>query len=140
MASAMKTQNEMAQFQLQDGQDLMKVPKKQAAKQADMPKVKVVEGKEQVETVCDGMKPLVAPFAKKMQDGSLTNLPWATVNQVHITQDGDYCSLAVEFKKMILTVGIGPDATTLTVSDMRGGWILHALQRGNEIAYASKTA
>jgi hypothetical protein len=67
----------------------------------------------------------------------LKNANWGSIDKVHATKDGKYYSFAVEVDetKRIVTVGIGPDSATLTISDMKGNVLAHAMQKGEEVTY-----
>lgn len=73
----------------------------------------------------------------------LTGLNWDQIQRIRTTKDGHFYSFAVETdeksekKKRIVTLGIGPTATTLTVSDTKGAILAHVVQEGGQMAFYS---
>jgi len=72
----------------------------------------------------------------------LRTINWNNVDRVHVTQDGKFYSFAVNegTEKKIVTIGIGPKTTTLTVSDKNGDIFTHAVQNGGELSVFSPKA
>lgn len=62
---------------------------------------------------------------------------WSRVERIHTSKNGKFCSFSVEVdnRRHLVSIGMGPNTTTLTISDMGGHVLEHAVQQGKEIAY-----
>ncbi|MDE1798655.1 MAG: hypothetical protein KGH63_04610 [Candidatus Micrarchaeota archaeon] len=73
----------------------------------------------------------------------LSTITWDQLQRIRTTKDGQFYSFAVETdeksqkKKRIVTLGIGPKATTLTVSDSKGKILTHVVQEAGQMAFYS---
>lgn len=69
----------------------------------------------------------------------LSKIDWGHVQRIHATKDGSFYSLAVDVnrKKHIVSVGTGPKASTLTISDNRGNILFHSVQEGRQLWFYS---
>ncbi len=73
----------------------------------------------------------------------LSSITLDQLQRIRTTKDGQFYSFAVESdeksqkKKRIVTLGIGPKATTVTVSDMKGHILAHVVQEGGQMAFYS---
>ena len=67
----------------------------------------------------------------------LTHVDWSKVQRIHTTQKGEFYTFSVEVKKQkrMITISVGPGATTLTVTDMKGRILDHVVQQGQELVY-----
>ncbi len=75
----------------------------------------------------------------------LDSINWPGVERVHVSNDGKFYSFAVEVDpkkkaKRLLTIGLGPQSTTMTIADMKGNILTHAIQQGDEITFFSPKA
>lgn len=72
----------------------------------------------------------------------IKSIDWNNVKKVHYTKDGKFYSFAVEIeaKKRIVTIGIAPDTTTMTISDTKGNVLAHTAQHGGELTVFSPNA
>ena len=71
----------------------------------------------------------------------LSSIDWGRVKRIHTSRNGTFSSFSVEVdkKRHVVTIGIGPDTTTLTVSDSKGHILVHAVQQaGQMMFYAPK--
>lgn len=74
-------------------------------------------------------------------DQFLSGIDWGRVKRIHTSRNGNFSSFSVEVdkKRHVITIGIGPDTTTLTVSDSKGHILVHAVQQaGQMMFYAPK--
>ena len=74
-------------------------------------------------------------------DQFLSSIDWSRVKRIHTSRNGNFSSFSVEVgkKRHVVTIGIGPGTTTLTVSDSKGHILVHAVQHaGQMMFYAPK--
>ncbi|VVB56970.1 Uncharacterised protein [uncultured archaeon] len=67
----------------------------------------------------------------------LSSVDWSKVQRVHTAQQGNFYTFSVIAgkQKRMITIGVGPDTTTLTVSDLKGHILNHVVQQGSEMVY-----
>ncbi len=73
----------------------------------------------------------------------LSSISWDQIQRIRTTKDGQFYSFAVETdsKKRIVTLGVGPNTTTITVSDIKGRILAHVVQEGDQMAvYSPKSS
>ena len=69
----------------------------------------------------------------------LSQVDWSRVQRIHAAQNGKFYSFSVEVdrQKRLISIGMGPGTTTLTVSDMQGHILEHVVQHGQELVFYS---
>lgn len=67
----------------------------------------------------------------------LSKIDWDNIQRIHASRNGKFYSFAVDVdrRRHIVTVGIGPSSTTLTIADTRGRILTHAVQEGHYMTF-----
>lgn len=67
----------------------------------------------------------------------LSSIDWSKVKKISVSKKGSMHSFSIKAgkKKHIISVGIGPNATTLTVTEPDGRILWHVVQHGKEMIY-----
>ncbi len=70
-------------------------------------------------------------------DKFLASIDWSRVKRIHTSRHGNFSSFSVEVdkKRHVVTIGTGPDSTTLTVSDSKGHILVHAVQQAGQMMF-----
>lgn len=67
----------------------------------------------------------------------LSQVDWSRVERIHASRNGNFYSFSVEVNRQrhLISIGMGPGTTTLTISDMAGHVLEHVVQKGREMVY-----
>ena len=62
---------------------------------------------------------------------------WSKVQRIHTSRNGKFYSFSIEVnnKRHLVSIGMGPGTTTLTISDMAGHILEHVVQHGTELIF-----
>lgn len=66
-----------------------------------------------------------------------SQLDWSKVQRIHTSRNGNFYSFSIEVhnKRHMVSIGMGPGTTTLTISDMAGHILEHVVQQGKELVF-----
>ena len=70
-------------------------------------------------------------------DEFLKSIDWNHVKRIHTARRGQITSFSVEVDKKhhVVTIGTGPDSTSLTVSNSKGQVLVHVVQQAGEMMF-----
>jgi len=71
-----------------------------------------------------------------------SQLDWSKVQRIHTSRNNNFYSFSIEVhkKRHMVSIGMGPGTTTLTISDMDGHIIEHVVQQGKELVFYAPKA
>ncbi|VVC02338.1 Uncharacterised protein [uncultured archaeon] len=66
-----------------------------------------------------------------------SQMDWSKVQRIHTSRNGKFYSFSIEVHKKLhmVSIGMGPGTTTLTISDMEGHILEHVVQQGKELVF-----
>lgn len=66
-----------------------------------------------------------------------SHVDWSKVERIHTSRNGKFYSFSIDVnnKRHLVSIGIGPGTTTLTISDMEGHILEHVVQQGQELVF-----
>jgi len=66
-----------------------------------------------------------------------SQVDWSRVERIHASKSGKFYSFSVEVNRNrhLVTIGMGPGTTTLTVTDMAGHILEHVVQQGHDLVF-----